>query len=74
MPRSISTPRTVLEPVAIPLTQAPAVYGLSRSRIYRAAAAGKVKLMKAGRATLVDAESMRAFLASLPTLTPRSGP
>lgn len=71
MPRSAAI-APAIEPVAIPLTQAPAVFGLSRSAIYRAAAAGHVRLMKSGRTTLVAAGSVRAYLAQLPTLTPRS--
>lgn len=50
----------------IHLPQAPAVFGLSRSAIYRAAAEGQIKLVKLGRSTLVDAASARAFLANLP--------
>ena len=43
-----------------------ATYGPSRSTIYRAAAAGNVVLKKIGRATYIDDESMRLWLASLP--------
>jgi predicted DNA-binding transcriptional regulator AlpA len=52
--------------VTVPLPQAPAVLGLSRSAIYRAAAQGKITLRKLGRTTLVDVASARAFIESLP--------
>jgi excisionase family DNA binding protein len=54
------------KPLTVPLPQAPAVTGLSRSTIYRAAAEGKITLLKCGRSTLVDMASVRAFLAGLP--------
>lgn len=53
-------------PVAVPLTKAPALFGLSRSTIYRLAAEGRIRLVKVGRSTLVDAISARRFLATLP--------
>ena len=55
-----------LEPLALPLARAVLVTGLSRSAIYRAAAAGGIILLKSGRTTLVDMDSARAFLAALP--------
>ena len=41
-------------------------FGISRSAIYRAAAAGRIKLTKLGRTTLVDTASVLEFLNSLP--------
>ena len=64
--------RTGREPLTVPLPQAPAITGRSRSAIYRAAAEGKIRLVKLGRSTLVDMDSVRAFIASLPTATIRS--
>lgn len=61
-----------ITPLTMPLPQAPAATGLSRSAIYRAAAEGKIKLLKNGRSTLVDMASVRAFLASLPDAKVRS--
>jgi hypothetical protein len=55
-----------LEPLALPILAAVAVSGLSRSAIYREAGAGRIRLMKLGRSTLVDMASVRAFLACLP--------
>jgi len=58
---------TVIEPLALPIPAAVAVSGLSRSAIYREAGAGRIRLLKLGRTTLVDMVSVRAFLSSLPT-------
>ena len=63
-PRGIAAPADV---IAAPLNRACALSGLSRSGIYRAAAEGKIKLIKAGRTTLVDMASVRHFLADLPS-------
>ena len=41
-------------------------FGISRSRLYREAALGRVRLVKLGSATLVDLASLRAFMAGLP--------
>ncbi|WP_347546476.1 helix-turn-helix domain-containing protein [Roseomonas sp. CAU 1739] len=60
-------------PEMVPLPRAPAIFGLSRSHLYRLAAAGRVRMVKAGARTLVDAASVRAFLASLPTAQIRTG-
>ncbi len=62
-----------LQPLALPLARAVAWSGLSRSTIYRMAAHGRVRLVKAGRSTLVDAGSLRAVIAGLPPATLRSG-
>ena len=70
MPRLNPAPRTA-DPVVVPLPQAPLYFGLSRSALYRAAGAGHIVMKKMGRSTLVDVASVRAYLAELPTLTPR---
>lgn len=41
-------------------------YGIHRSSLYRALAAGQIRAVKAGRTVLIDGESLRAYLASLP--------
>ena len=63
----------ILQPLAMPLARAAAWSGLSRSTIYRMAAQGRVRLVKAGRSTLVDADSLRAVVAGLPPATVRGG-
>ena len=55
-----------LAPEMVPLPRAPHVFGLSRSGLYRLAAEGRIKMVKMGARTLVDAASVRAFLAGLP--------
>jgi hypothetical protein len=53
-------------PEMVPLPRAPAVFGLSRSGLYRLAAEGRIRMVKMGARTLVDAASVRVFLATLP--------
>ena len=55
-----------ITPEMVPLPRAPAVFGLSRSGLYRLAAEGRIRMVKIGARTLVDAASVRAFLATLP--------
>jgi hypothetical protein len=55
-----------LQPLALPLSKAVQVTGLSRSAIYRAAGDGAIVLLKVGRSTLVEMNSARAFIAGLP--------
>lgn len=47
-------------------------YGIHRSSLYRALAEGKITAVKAGRTVLIDGESVRAYLASLPPATFRA--
>lgn len=58
-------------PILLPLPRAVAVSGMSRSVLYRAAATGRLRMLKAGRATLVDFASLRALLDSLPAFEPK---
>lgn len=52
--------------MAAPIHRACILSGLSRSAIYRAASAGRIRLLKNGRSSLVDMASVRAYLAELP--------
>jgi len=61
-------------PEMVPLPKAPAIFGLSRSALYRLAAAGRVRMLKVGSRTLVDAHSVREFLATLPCVQLRQDP
>ncbi len=54
------------DPVTMPLPRAIGWSGLSRTTLYRLAAAGRIRMVKAGARTLVDCASVRAFLATLP--------
>lgn len=56
----------VYHPEMVPLPRAPAIFGLSRSHLYRLAGEGRIRLVKVASRTLVDAASVRAFLATLP--------
>jgi hypothetical protein len=47
--------------------------GLTRSRIYEAIAANSIVARKAGRQTIVDGDSLRAYLANLPRADIRLG-
>ncbi len=53
-------------PIAYPLATAIIVSGLSRSSIYRAIKAGDISAVKAGRSTLILADSLRGYLNGLP--------
>jgi len=57
-----------------PIRQACLLSGLSRSSLYRAAAAGRIRLLKHGRSSLVDMASLRAFIAGLPEAVIRQTP
>lgn len=54
------------DPVTMPLPRATGWSGLSRTTLYRLAAAGRIRMVKAGARTLVDCASVRAYLATLP--------
>ena len=51
-------------PLAYTLPNAAAVSGLSRSTLYRHAAAGRLRLVRVGGRTLVDAASLRCLLGT----------
>lgn len=48
------------------ISEATRWYPVSRSRLYREAAAGNIRFVKLGSATLVDLDSLRDYLARLP--------
>ncbi len=54
------------EPLAIRLDRAAYLSAMSRNTLYRHAMAGRLRLIKAGRHTLVDYPSLKALVASLP--------
>ena len=59
---SRSAPRSA--PLTYTLNGAAAASGLSRSTLYRHAAAGRLRLVKVGGRTLVDAASLRALVGA----------
>jgi excisionase family DNA binding protein len=54
------------EPLTVTVPSATARTGLSRSTLYRLAAAGSIMFRKAGRTTLVDWPSLKAYVTGLP--------
>ena len=75
MEDSLNHPNTTTAPPEmVPLPRAPGIFGLSRSALYRLAADGRIRMVKMGARTLVDAASVRAFLATLPALEVRHDP
>ena len=66
LPRPTETPRhrPATRPAALThtLNDAAHITGLSRSTLYRHAAAGRLRLVKVGGRTLVDAGSLRALV------------
>ena len=53
-------------PIAVPLEDAPRLFGISKSHIYRMSKAGHIDLRKVGRKTIVMTDTMLAYLGSLP--------
>ena len=58
---------TATSPIALPVRQACAISGLSRSALYREAGRKNIVMRKYHRTTLVCMDSVREFLNSLPT-------
>ncbi|MCP1214622.1 helix-turn-helix domain-containing protein [Acetobacter orientalis] len=56
-------------PIAVPLEDAPRMFGVSKSHIYRMSKAGHIDLRKVGRKTIVMTHTMLAYLGSLPPAT-----
>lgn len=52
------------DPLTYTLNAAAAASGLSRSTLYRHGAAGRLRLVKVGGRTLVDAGSLRALVGA----------
>ena len=62
-----STATLALWPAFASIPEASELSGVSRSTFYREAGAGRIRLVKLGRSTLVDMGSLRAFMDSLPS-------
>jgi hypothetical protein len=56
-----------VEAVAVPLESVPHLTGLSRTRIYGAAAAGRLTVRKDGKSSIVELTELRRYIRSLPT-------
>jgi excisionase family DNA binding protein len=66
-----ATPAAVapIQPIAVPPLKAAMLIGGSRSTVYRLLAAGKLRAVKRGGATLVLTNSIYEYMASLPPAT-----
>ncbi len=56
-----------IEPIAVTIPDAIRISGLSRSEIYRRLAASDLEAIKSGTRTLILMDSIKRYLASLPT-------
>ena len=50
------------------MRDAPGMFGISISSLYRLEKDGRIRCVKHGRRTLVDVESVRGYLATLPSI------
>jgi excisionase family DNA binding protein len=64
--------RTQMPPLLLSIQATMQATGLPRSTVYRLLAEGALGARKAGRRTLVDAETVRAYVAGLPAATFRT--
>ena len=55
-----------LEPLAVSIREGCRILGIKRSTIYREIAAGRLKVRKAGKRTLLTVAELRRWLALLP--------
>lgn len=58
-------------PRLVPMPDAQRTFGPSRATLYRAGAAGEIRLVKVGRGTFLETETVLAWLARLPAITPK---
>jgi excisionase family DNA binding protein len=61
------------EVLAHTIADAVKVSGIGRTSLYELIAAGKIEARKAGNRTLIPADSLRAYIASLPHAAIRTG-
>jgi excisionase family DNA binding protein len=59
--------------LAYTILEAAKASGLGRSTVYELIGAGKLEARKAGNRTLIPAESLRRYIASLPAANIRTG-
>lgn len=55
-----------IESMAVPLEDAPAISGLSRTHIYEAIRDGRMTARKVGTSTLIETSELRRYVRSLP--------
>ena len=66
-----AAPRLPDLPRLVPLSSAQRTFGPSRATFYRAAAARQVRMVKVGRGSFLETESVLAWMAGLPAITPK---
>ncbi|OUI82522.1 helix-turn-helix domain-containing protein [Acetobacter orientalis] len=57
-------------PLMLSVSDAPKVFGMSRSHAYRLKEQGLIEMVKMGRATMIKTSTMLAYIASLPAMKP----
>lgn len=57
-------------PLMVSVSDAPKVFGMSRSHAYRLKEQGLIEMVKMGRATMIKTSTMLAYIASLPPMKP----
>jgi hypothetical protein len=67
MSRRDTNERTIPQPLGATVKHACDLLGMTRSRLYLELAAGNIRAWKHGKRTIIDMESARVFLASLPS-------
>ena len=55
--------------VAVSISRAAQVSGFSERHIYREAAAGRLKILKSGRRSIITMQELARYISSLPALT-----
>lgn len=53
--------------IAVGIDDAPALIGISRTRIFEAVRNGEITVRKAGRSTIIEVDELRRWVRSLPT-------
>jgi hypothetical protein len=62
------TNAVLLGPLAVPVSTACELIGVRRTRMYELIASGKIDARKSGARTVVLVDSLRRYVANLPTL------
>ena len=59
---------TAFEKEGLSVTEACAVSGIGKTKLYEAISAGQLKARKCGKRTIILRDDLRRFLSSLPTV------
>jgi excisionase family DNA binding protein len=65
-------PPGTAEALAYTVADMQRVARIGKTRVYQLIAEGRLRAIKSGRRTLIDANSLRAYLASLPAVPPKA--